>query len=247
MRVKIKGEITAERLAESLRAATEKFEEARPGCRFFGANLYLTAYDADGLPFDLTDHRGDRLWLNIAAKSGELVRPALTEEGKKRYQNAEEEDRRLTEEAQAKMMAEYERERQERLAKEAATEEAVDWLNTTTAALLERDSDRFISALNEAVQAAWEEFKPVGTQGKKKGVPTPLPVFSCHEGGLLLSVETRKTPRRLMNPMLTLNWGRLKPLYPGDAWANAIERMMGILDARLSTEPKAQARRERGD
>lgn len=50
MRIKIKGEITAERLAEALHAAAEKYEAVRPGHKVYGANLYLTAFDADGLP-----------------------------------------------------------------------------------------------------------------------------------------------------------------------------------------------------
>ncbi|MEB2694217.1 hypothetical protein QJQ08_00060 [Chlamydia suis] len=66
MRIKIKGEITAERLAEALHAAAEKSGAVRPG-RGYGANLYLTAFDADGLPFDLVDHRGEPL--SIAAEA----------------------------------------------------------------------------------------------------------------------------------------------------------------------------------
>lgn len=41
MRIKIKGEITAERLAEALHAAAEKYEAVRPGHKVYGANLYL--------------------------------------------------------------------------------------------------------------------------------------------------------------------------------------------------------------
>ena len=237
MRIKIKGEITAERLAEALQAATEKFEAARPGSKVYGANLYLTAYDADGLPFDLVDHRGEPLWINIAAKSGELVRPALSADGEERRQKAKDEAKRLTEEAEAKEKTEYEQvvaklkqKRQEQQEKEAVAKASFDWLNTTTAELLERSPERFISGLNEAVQAAWDELKPVGTQGKKKGVPTPLPVFSLYEGGLLLSVETWKIPRRLLNPMLTLSNGELKPFWESNAWENAMERMRSVLD-----------------
>ncbi|WP_262191458.1 hypothetical protein [Pseudomonas aeruginosa] len=90
MRIKIKGEITAERLAEALHAAAEKYEAVRPGHKVYGANLYLTAFDADGLPFDLADHRGEPLSITIEAKSGELVKPALTAEGEARRQKAKE-------------------------------------------------------------------------------------------------------------------------------------------------------------
>ena len=78
LRIKIKGEITAERLAEALARSSRKYEAVRPGHKVYGANLYLTAFDADGLPFDLVDHRGEPLSITIEAKSGELVKPALT-------------------------------------------------------------------------------------------------------------------------------------------------------------------------
>ncbi|MBD3828842.1 MAG: OfxX fusion product, partial [Stenotrophomonas sp.] len=68
MRIKIKGEITAERLAEALRAASEEYEAVRPGHRVYGANLYITAFDADSLPFDLVDHHGEPLSITIEAK-----------------------------------------------------------------------------------------------------------------------------------------------------------------------------------
>ena len=165
------------------------------------------------------------------------MRPALSAEGEERREKAKEDERKAREEAEAKANAEYQqamakhaREREARRLKEAEATSQFEWLNTTTAALIERDSERFISALNEAVQAAWDELKPVGTQGKKKGVPTPRPIFSLYEGGLLLSVETWKAPRRVPNPMLTLNNGELKPFWASDVWANAMDRMVGVLD-----------------
>ena len=91
MRIKIKGEITAERLTEALQKAFEKYETVRPGHKIYGANLYLNAFDTDGLPFDLINHRGDSLMITIEAKSGELVKPAITADGAQRRQQAEEE------------------------------------------------------------------------------------------------------------------------------------------------------------
>ncbi|GJA56428.1 hypothetical protein KAM348_38510 [Aeromonas caviae] len=44
--------------------------------------------------------------------------------------------------------------------------------------------------LNKTVQGVWGDLKPTETQGKKKGQPKALPVFSVHADGLLLSVET---------------------------------------------------------
>ncbi len=44
MRIKIKGEISAERLTEALQTAVEKYEAVRPGHKIYGANLYLTGF-----------------------------------------------------------------------------------------------------------------------------------------------------------------------------------------------------------
>ena len=173
----------------------------------------------------------------LEVESDELLRPAPLNPDETRTQEAEEE-RRRSEEASAQRSAEYEQKYNEQLAQEAANKEALNWLNTTTAELLERDPERFINDLNGALQAAWDECKPVGNRGATKGVPTPLPVFSFREGGLLLSVGSRKTPLRLLNPMFTLGYEGfkevLKPIYAGEAWSNAIDRMMCVFDTRLA-------------
>ncbi|MDM4791797.1 OfxX fusion product [Pseudomonas aeruginosa] len=184
MRIKIKGEITAERLAEALHAAAEKYEAVRPGHKVYGANLYLTAFDADGLPFDLVDHRGEPLSITIEAKSGELVKPALTAEGEARRQKAKEEARRQAEEAEAEAqrrhrqtLDEYEQERQKRRKKEAEARKQFEDANAITAELLKTMPERFIDELNKTVQGVWDDLKPTETQGKKKGQPKALPVF----------------------------------------------------------------------
>jgi hypothetical protein len=232
MRVKILGEITAERLAEALQAAAEQFEAVRPGHKIYGANLYLNAFDADGLPFDVVDHRGEPLYITIQAKSGELVKPALTAEGEKRREEAKQKARKAQEEAEAKANAEYHQamaklaqEREVRRAKEAEAREKFEWLNTTTAELLERDPERFIEELNGAVQAAWQKYQPI----TKKGLPLALPAFSMHAGSLLLSVETWKSPRRVLNPICTLEHGEIKPFWAHEAWAEAAEKLLDVL------------------
>ena len=148
MRIKIKGEITAERLAEALHAAAEKYEAVRPGHKVYGANLYLTAFDADGLPFDLVDHRGEPLSITIEAKSGELVKPALTAEGEAHRQKAKEEARRQAEaEAQRRhrqTLDEYEQERQKRRKKEAEARKQFEDANAITAELLKTMPERFM-------------------------------------------------------------------------------------------------------
>ena len=71
--------------------------------------------------------------------------------------------------------------------------------------------ERFIDELNKTVQGVWDDLKPTETQGKKKGQPKALPVFSIHADGLVLSVETWKNPRRVLNPLCTLQHGEIAP------------------------------------
>ena len=233
MRIKIKGEISAERLTEALQTAVEKYEAVRPGHKIYGANLYLTAFDADGLPFDLADHRGEPLSITIEAKSGELVKPALTAEGEKRRQEAKRLEEKTIAEAKRRereTFDEYERKRQEKQAKEEKARSQFKWLNETTAELLKNHPDRFIEELNGAVQAAWQKYQPITKQGAKKGQPLPLPTFSKHADGLLLSVENWKNPRRVLNPICTFQHGEITPLWAHDAWSEAMRRIVDLLD-----------------
>ncbi|MEN1450744.1 hypothetical protein AAIH05_34290, partial [Pseudomonas aeruginosa] len=49
-----------------------------------------------------------------------------------------------------------------------------------------------------------------------------LPVFSVHADGLLLSVETWKNPRRVLNPLCTLQHGKIAPFWMHEAWLEAM-------------------------
>lgn len=234
MRIKIKGEVTEDRLAEALWAAAEKLDAVSPGHKVFGANLYLTTFDADGLPFKLVDHRGEPLMITIEAKSGELVRPSLTAEGEaRRQERVKREQRRLDEErfeAETRRMrveAEYEECRKKR----AEVEEQFEAMNAMTAQLLKVVPDAFVGELNKVVQEVWDEFKPIETQVKEKGKLKALPVYSIHEGGLLLSVATWKSPRHLLNPLFTgLNYEmQLKSLWRHEAWAECENRICALM------------------
>ncbi|GCY10647.1 OfxX fusion product [Escherichia coli] len=243
MRIKIKGEITAERLAEALQKASEKYEAVRPGHKIYGANLYLTAYDADGLPFDLADHRGEPLSITIEAKSGELVKPALTAEGERKRMEAklaaeveESETKELLKQQEQKWREEAARKQQER----QKARQQFEWLNGVTASLLKSQPERFLEELNKAVQAAWNECKPLAKMGATKGQPLPMPSFSTHGGGLLLSVETWKNPRRVLNPICTLAHGEIEAFWKHEAWTQATNYIMDVLDRMLDeSRPKA--------
>ena len=243
----------------------------RETARAFQRKAIATAYAFDGWldacgegptfaafinTFGYQDSDGQRMYeavqrifaAALEVESGELLRPAPLNPNETRTQEAEEE-RWLSEEARAQRSAEYEQKHHEQLAQEAASRETLNWLNTTTAKMLERDPERFINDLNGALQAAWDECKPVGKRGATKGVLTPVPVFSFSEGCLLLFTGSRKTPLRLLNPMFTLGYEGFKrvfkPIYAGEAWSNAIDRMMCILDTRLAQKSTQDSEAER--
>ena len=233
MKIKIKGEITAERLAEALQKASEKYETVRPGHKIYGANLYLTAFDADGLPFDLADHRGEPLSITIEAKSGELVKPALTADGERKRMEAKSAAEREEAETKALLKQQEQKWREEAAKKQQERQKArqqFEWLNSVTAELLKNQPEHFLKALNEAVREAWDACKPLAKIGPKKGNPLPMPYFSTHNGGLLLSVETWKNPRRVLNPVCTLAHGEIEAFWKYEAWTLATNHIMDVLE-----------------
>lgn len=82
MKLKIEGEITPERVAEVVANAIATWESSQPGGKFYGAKLYLAAFDAEGERHILTDNLDNPLVITIPAPPGTIVRPALTAEGR---------------------------------------------------------------------------------------------------------------------------------------------------------------------
>lgn len=67
-----------------------------------------------------------------------------------------------------------------------------------------------------------------------------MPSFSTHGGGLLLSVETWKNPRRVLNPICTLAHGEIEAFWKHEAWTQATNYIMDVLDLMLDeSRPKA--------
>lgn len=241
MRIKIKGEITAERLAEALQVAAEKYEAISPGHKIYGGNLYLTAFDADGLPFDLVDHHGESLLITIEAKSGELVRPGLSAEAKERRQEAKKHEKRQIQKEEANARAwrdwleqrnmELNHEFQKRQEEIAQEKKLFEDLNAITAQLLQNIPERFLNDLNNTVQSVWHDLKPIEPHGKKKGQPKPLPIFSISMGSLMLTCATwKKGPRHVLNPICTFSDQRITPFWRNDAWKETENRIASLLD-----------------
>ena len=232
MRIKIDGEITAERLAEALQSATKQFP-ADAQVRFYGANLYLTAFNAEGLPLELVDQHGQTVMVKIAAPSGTLARPALTAEGAERRSQANESAaaQRAEEEAEfQRHEAQVLEQRRQYQAKFASAKRTWEAANSITSQQMKTRPEEFVAELNKIVYSVWCEMKPVEPMGKQKDEPKPLPVFSTREGMLMLDVSTWKTPRQVHNPIYSSrNHDRLQRFWAHAAWAEActqIEKVM---------------------
>ena len=123
--------------------------------------------------------------------------------------------------------------------KEAEARKQFEDANAITAELLKTMPERFIDELNKTVQGVWDDLKPTETQGKKKGQPKALPVFSIHADGLVLSVETWKNPRRVLNPLCTLQHGEIAPFWMHEAWLEAMRRIVDLLDTLTAAPAEA--------
>ena len=233
MRLKIKGEITPEHLAEALGKAMSHLESVVPGAKFYGANLYLTPYDADGMPFDLGDGRGNSLIISIPAPPGTLAKPALSAEAEQRQSIARESQRQLELEANARRRqreAEHEQQYQLKLSRMQKARKAYDALNELTTTLLASRPEQLAAGLNEAIHSTWASLKPVEPNGAKKGEPKPLPVFLIQEGKLQLTTSAWKNPRLLPNPVGGIKNMDITPIWAHNAWLVATAAFLKVLE-----------------
>lgn len=204
MRIIVKGELTLERLVEALSEAATRFEENRPGSRIYGANIYVEAFDSDGLPFDLIDHRGKPLVIVLNAPSGQPDFPALTPAGEARRsakpnRNPRGERRRNFDEIELENQIKREREDKHRL----ACNDLEQW-NAYTRIRLESDADLFVEEMNSVVQKVWGSSTPVSSYGRIKGKPVPMPVYSHLSGALFLTFEYGSPIcREVANPLFS--------------------------------------------
>jgi len=233
VRLRIKGEITPERLVEAYAKALEKIHAVRPGAKIYGANLYLTPFDADGMAFDLADDRGNSLIMNISAPPGTVVKPALSAEAEQRREAAREDERQRdarANELQRQHEAEMDRRYQLRAALEAKAKKSHLALNSVTDALLASAPERLAEELNRVIRFNWESFQPTEPNGPNKGEPKPMPVFSLLEGRLQLSTKSWKQPKIVPNPVGSLKGSLIAPMWTYAAWVASTVAFVKVLE-----------------
>lgn len=226
MRVKIFGPITAERLAEALAAASNKFTDAEgfPLLSFYGANLYLTAYDQDGQAVDLQDNNGKDVSITLPAIPGEPARPALSDAVKAQRASREEESKRLEE--MERMQAEARRKEREieffaRQKIIDANTAAVQTYDDVTRSMIEADPVGTVNLFNSVIDAVWQEMKPVYPYGKEKGKPRLKPKFEIIGAKNQLFLHRDDTGVhyiKVKNPVCKLSNNSVTAFWENEAW-----------------------------
>ena len=242
VKVKIEGEITPEHMARAMEEALKILASADPDAKFYGANLYLNSFGADGAAFDIVGECQRPIILNISAPAGTIVRPALTAEAKQRRKAAREEQQQReleVAELHRQQDAELHRRRQVQAVQDAKAKETFDALNVLTLHLLSSEPGRLVDGFNEAIRASWQALEPREPYGPRKGEPKPMPVFSTADGKLVLSTPAWKTTRWLLNPIGSPRQGLIAPVWTYSAWLTAVDGFLRVMESLNGSLPEA--------
>lgn len=226
MRIKIFGPITAERLAEALAAASNKFTDSEgfPLLSFYGANLYLTTYNQDGQPVELQDRDGKDVSITLLAIPGEPARPALSDAANAQRTSQKEESKRLEE---AERIQAEERKKKHEIAFLArqkiidANTAAVQTYDDVTRSMIEADPVDTVNLFNSVIDAVWQEMKPVYPNGKEKGKPRIKPKFELVGAANQLMLHRDDTGVhyiKVRNPVCKLSNNRVSAFWENEAW-----------------------------
>ncbi len=237
MRIKICGLITAERLAEALVAASNKFTDANgsPLLSFYGANLYLTTYTQDGQPVELQDRDGKDISITLLAIPGEPSRPALSEAAKAQRSSQKEESKRLEEEDRLLAIDQKKKRDIEFLARQKiidANVAAVNSYDDATRSMIEADPVGTISLFNSTIDAVWQEMKPVYPHGKEKGQPRIKPKFELVGAANQLMLHRDDTGvhyTKVRNPVCKLSNNRVTAFWENEAWTKVSSLLFEVI------------------
>jgi len=261
MRIKIEGEITAERLAEALERLLEKLDDI-PNKTFsvIGANIYFNVFDETGTQIEIKTKEPRGPLITMAAPRQGIIRPALTAEAVIARELREAERAAEAVAIAAKIKAHKELQKSIR-DKEIAYDRAVrarwsDWhdrlmvhhdaakalletLNARSAFLITFQPD-YVDQLNAIVDDVWQELSPINLNNPNKGKPQLKPVYMLVFNRLTVGSPEAKTSRTLKNPVATtVNSSKIQGdvtppfLWRNPAWEEASRRIYAMI-ARLT-------------
>lgn len=224
MRIKIEGLITAERLAEALLAAQKEHGEHLLG--FYGANLYLTAYNHDGQDFEMVSRDDPKTPLMITLEAGvqDLLRPSKSKAAKaqeaetSKEEKGKERQRKVNLNQQYAALALLRKELQDK--KEAAVAKQKE-NEAVFARLVQSDAASLVEDLNRALVAIWKDEQRYPITGRNAGQLRPLPVFSVVNGAVYLAPSPSTALRKIKTPLSRIDAFKddLVPLFAYEAWA----------------------------
>jgi hypothetical protein len=239
MRIKINGPITPERLTEALTLAAARFGGNFGG--FYGANLYICAYNEKGEQIELCHENGREVTLIMQLPPGMPMRPALAPEVIERQRlelqqrkQLEARERELHTQEEMRWRAEAEHSKKIRDAAAVAHQKRVKQFES----LFVEHGEALILRLNQIIAHVWDTRKPRWPHGKDKGQVRPMPVFawSAEVGGLMLYRSPEKTgsPRKIQSPVGYLDSQRkLKHYWQYEEWhlvTDAIQQLLTDLE-----------------
>lgn len=239
MRIKIVGEVTAERLVEAFNLALEKTASI-PGSTFYGANLYINLYNSEGVQVDLAND----VTITLTNKQAEKVNAPKPYGNQNSGHSALEQacNFRLEEsEEQKQKIEEWRKQMQERREKEEESRRHCLWLDNFTTEQMAVQPDNFVKSLNEIVSSVWDEFKPVDQTGKTKGMPRPMPAYEIKSRGLVITCSSWKSPRKIKNPILYCSANGLETFWKHPAWIEARNRIIYSFQALLDPDPQVNS------
>ena len=231
MRVKIEGEVSVERLFEAYQKACEAYGRVMPGFKLYGANLYLNAFNSDGIACELADNMGKPIVISLRLQKGDRLKPERTDEGEAFY-NRRREEKMLIEREERAITERAEQENRAIRAKLKKEIEQYSLANKITERMLKTKPEFFLKKINEVVEKVWAQLEP----REKSGAFKAMPIFTGGVDGLMIHVTTWKEPKRLSNPIYRLQYQRRVTLWTNEVWLEAVNGIQTLLDDFIKEE-----------
>ncbi|WP_338924853.1 hypothetical protein V0M98_35120 (plasmid) [Pseudomonas silesiensis] len=233
MKVKIEGVVTADRLRIALEGLVKTFEDTFGDdfAGFFGANLYVQAYNTDGEQIEVYEG-GKEMALKLPLRPDTPTKPPLSEAVRA---NRAEQAKRVNEERKEAEQSRREIEEQHLARKARYEHELAAWKQhiETFQAVASRFGNDLIRDCNAAITTVWNEHKPVWPNGNKKDLPRAKPYLAIAGGVVLLFTGSRPgDSRRIKTPLMKdVSMSGVEAFWQYDEWKEvAVPAMAAVIE-----------------
>lgn len=236
MRVKIDGAITVERLKGALELATKHFEEVFGDefAGFFGANLYIRAFRKDGEEIGIFVNGKEKV-VTLPRLPGVPEKPGLSDDAlaQRAARAAQQEEAERASEKRQREADERYRAQQAQYSQQVA---ALQAHIKTFQAIAATFGEELIRDCNAAINAVWDERKPVWPNGQKKGQPRAMPYLAVAEGTVLLFTGNRPgDSQKIRTPLVKrLTVSGSEPYWRYTEWQDVVVPALAAVIDRYS-------------